>query len=306
MRGLRSATDDDADLGESRAASTGQAPDQADQGAGRGRAQRTLAIVRTDVQRSGAAVDPAGAVAESATNFQRCTLLVGGIPPTPFAGSRRAEVNGSPVSSRARSPGARVERGGENLMTCEVVHKCYADQIDLVDLANALSPAKDWPTPEELANRERGAEQKTFAYTEGGSTLDEFELLDRHGEAVAAWEEAVNRRRRLQDEVWRATPRRFRARPSDSISSFDWETPKKMERDFVERMKGKRLSRKWRTQLLKMNRRHVSSLYPLVLRRRDPSNSEHCKPYIFLDGERLYCRRMEASRHVSMPREAGQ
>ena len=65
MRGYDRPQSDDADLGEPRAASTGQPSDQADQGAGRGGTQRTLAAVRADVQRSGPALDSAGAVAES-------------------------------------------------------------------------------------------------------------------------------------------------------------------------------------------------------------------------------------------------
>ena len=48
--GIRSATEYDADLGESRAASPGQTSDQADQGVGRGGVQRTLAAIRADVQ----------------------------------------------------------------------------------------------------------------------------------------------------------------------------------------------------------------------------------------------------------------
>src|SRR6266480_3376909 len=62
--GIRSATSHDVNVGKRRAAGAGQASDQADQAAGRGSTQRTLAAVLTDVQRSGPAVDSAGAVAE--------------------------------------------------------------------------------------------------------------------------------------------------------------------------------------------------------------------------------------------------
>ena len=51
-------------LSEPRTASASQASDQADQAAGRGGTQRTLAAVRADVQRSGPAVDSTRAVAE--------------------------------------------------------------------------------------------------------------------------------------------------------------------------------------------------------------------------------------------------